>query len=74
MARHRTPGEDPGPAGGGAERPERHTHGTPWPAAKAAWRAGPLRALAAAMAWPPAERARVMVISPRTQARACSIA
>ncbi|MFF3250186.1 SpoIIE family protein phosphatase [Actinacidiphila glaucinigra] len=31
MARHRTPGEDPGPAGGGAERPERHTHGTPWP-------------------------------------------
>ncbi|MGI5251078.1 hypothetical protein [Actinacidiphila glaucinigra] len=31
MARHRTPGEDPGPAGDGAERPERRTHGTPWP-------------------------------------------
>jgi len=37
-----------------------------------AWR--PLRSLAAAIAWPPAERVSVMVISPRAQARPSSIA
>jgi len=37
-----------------------------------AWR--PPRSLAAAIAWPPAERASVMEISPRAQARPSSIA
>ena len=34
----------------------------------------PTQVSAAAMAWPPAERAGDILISPRTQARACSIA
>src|SRR5664279_2343857 len=45
-----------------------------WPAAYAVWRGAPLRSRAAAIAWPPAVRAWDIVISPRTQARACSIA
>ena len=47
---------------------------TAWPAARLACRAAPLRSLAAAFAWPAAVRAWDIVISPRTQARACSIA
>jgi hypothetical protein len=34
----------------------------------------PRRSLAAPMAWPPAARACIIFTSPRTQARACSIA
>ena len=45
-----------------------------WPAACAACRAAPLRSLAAAFAGPAAVRAWDIVISPRAQARACSIA
>jgi hypothetical protein len=45
-----------------------------WPAACAACHAAPLRSLAAAFAWPAAVRAWDIVISPRAQARACSIA
>ena len=45
-----------------------------WPAAYAVCRAAPLRFLAAAFAWPAAVRAWDIVISARTQARACSIA
>src|SRR6266508_3598546 len=44
-----------------------------WPAAYAACRAAPRRSLAAPIAWPPAARACIIVTSPRTQARACSI-
>jgi hypothetical protein len=45
-----------------------------WPAAYAAFRAAPRRSLAAPIAWPPAARASIILTSPRTQARACSIA
>jgi hypothetical protein len=42
--------------------------------AYAAYRAAPCRSLAAPIAWPPAVRASIILTSPRTQARACSIA
>jgi len=45
-----------------------------WPAAYAACRASPRRRLPAAIVWPPAERAWVIMTLPRAQAWACSIA
>jgi len=45
-----------------------------WPAAYAANRAAPVSGLAAELAAPPAARACIIFTSPRTQARACSIA